>query len=84
MSEMYLRQPGVTYSSCAPFTKNKERIQKLKGTGDSQYIYQLKNYTNQLLENSRKVHLPFVDNIWGADLANMQLISKFKKGICFL
>ena len=26
-----------------------------------------------------KVHLPFIDNIWGADLANMQLISKFNE-----
>ena len=25
---------------CRPFTKNKERIQKFKETGDSQYIYQ--------------------------------------------
>ena len=25
----------------------------------------------------RKVQSPFVDNMWGADLANMQLISKF-------
>ena len=25
---------------CGPFTKNKERIQKFKETGDSQYIYQ--------------------------------------------
>ena len=24
---------------CGPFTKNKERIQKLKKTGDSRYIY---------------------------------------------
>ena len=30
-----------------------------------------------------KVYLPFTDNIWGADLADMQLISKFVKGICF-
>ena len=37
-----------------------------------------------LLENSRKVHLPFIDNIWGADLADMQLISKFNTGIRFL
>ena len=28
----------------------------------------------------RKVHSFFIDNIWGADLANMQLISKFSKG----
>ena len=26
MPEMYLRQPRFTYSACAPFTKNKERI----------------------------------------------------------
>ena len=32
----------------------------------------------------RKVHSPFIDNIWGADLPDMQLVSKFYKGICFL
>ena len=37
---MFLRQSGFTYSACGPFTKNKERIQKFKETGDSQYIYQ--------------------------------------------
>ena len=31
----------------------------------------------------RKVHSPFIDNILGADLADMQLISKFHKGIRF-
>ena len=44
---------------------------------------QLKNYTNQLLQNSRKVQSHFIDNIWGAGLADMQLISKFNKGIRF-
>ena len=39
MPEMYLRQPGFTYSACGPFTKNKERIQKFKETGDPRYIY---------------------------------------------
>ena len=34
--------------------------------------------------NKRKVHSPFIDNIWGADLADMQLISKFNKGFRFL
>ena len=34
--------------------------------------------------NKRKVHSSFTDNIWGADLANMQLISKFNKGIRIL
>ena len=32
----------------------------------------------------RKVHLPFIDNIWGTDLANMQLLSKINKRILFL
>ena len=32
--EMYLRSPGFSYSICGPFTKNKERIQKFKETGD--------------------------------------------------
>ena len=27
-----------------------------------------------------KVHSIFIDNIWGADLADMQIISKFNKG----
>ena len=41
MPKMHLRPPGFTYNVCVPFTKNKERIQKLKKqTGDSQYIYQ--------------------------------------------
>ena len=39
MSEMHLKQPGFTYSACGPFTKNKERIQKFKETGDRSYIY---------------------------------------------
>ena len=32
----------------------------------------------------RKVHSSFKDNIWGADLADMQLISKYSKGIEYL
>ena len=31
-----------------------------------------------------KVQSPFTDNIWGADLADMRLISTFNKGIRFL
>ena len=40
MPEMNLRQSGFRFSACGPFTKNKERIQKLKAPGDSRYIYQ--------------------------------------------
>ena len=39
MPEMHLKQPGFTYSACGSFTKNKERIQKFKETGDTSYIY---------------------------------------------
>ena len=45
MPVMHLKQSasliksGFTYSACGLFTKNKERIQKLKETRDSRYIY---------------------------------------------
>ena len=39
MPEMHLKQPRFTYSACGRFTKNKERIQKFKETGDMSYIY---------------------------------------------
>ena len=38
MPEMHLRQPQFTYSACGPFTKYKQRIKKLKETGDTNYI----------------------------------------------
>ena len=35
MPEMNLTRPEYTYSACGPFTKNKERIQKIKETEGS-------------------------------------------------
>ena len=167
MPEMHLRQPHFTYSACGPFTKHKQRIQKFKETGYTNYIYKnelnkacfaydaahadskdltkgtvadkiLRNrafniakdkkydgyqrglaamvynffdkkskgngakhvnikltpQNQQLAEElhkpiirkfeKRKVHAAFKDNIWGADLADMQLLSKYNKGIRFL
>ena len=169
MPQMHLKQPGFTYGSCGPFTKNKERIQKFKETRDTNYIYKneldkacfqhdmtygdfkdlarrtvsdkllsdkafsiaknpkydryqrglacmLYNFfdkktsgsgvatlanksaaSNKIKQNQQsagELHEPiikkiivnssFKDNIWGADLAEMQLISKFNKGIRFL
>ena len=167
MPEMHLRQPQFTYSVCGPFTKHKQRIQKFKETGDTNYIYKneldkacfvhdaaysdskdlikrtvadkiLKNKSfdiakdpkydwyqrglasmvykffdkksvgsgakhvntkitpqnQQLAEElhkpiirqfkKRKVCSIFKDNIWGADLADMQLLSKYNKRIRFL
>ena len=39
MQEMHLKQPGFTYSPRGLFTNNKERIQKLKKTRYTSYIY---------------------------------------------
>ena len=39
MPEMYLKQPGFTYSACGPFTKKKERIEKFIQTGNTDFIY---------------------------------------------
>ena len=174
MPEMHLRQTQFTYSACGPFTKHKQRIQKFKETGDTNYIYKneldkacfahdaaysdskdlikgtvadkiFKNkafdiakdpkydgyqrrlasmvykffdskvasldkksegsgakhvntkitpQNQQLAEElhepiirkfeKRKVYSTFKDNIWDADLADMQLLSKYNKGIRFL
>ena len=29
MTEIHLRQPGVTYRSCGPFIRSKKRMQKI-------------------------------------------------------
>ena len=172
MPEMHLRQPQFPYSSCGPFTKHKQRIQKFKKTGDTNYIYKneldkaffahdaaysdSKDLTKRTVEDiilrdqafniakgpkydgyqrglasmvykffdkksvsladestegsgvntkfapqnqqlaeelhqaiikkfeKRKVQAAFKDNIWGADLADMQLLSRYNKGIRFL
>ena len=163
MPEMHLRQPQFTYSACGPFTKHRERIQKFKETGDTNYIYKneldkacfahdaaysdskdltKRTVADKILRNrafdiakdpkyggyqrglasmvykffdkrsegsgvvntkltpqqlaeelhkpiikkfeKRKVHAAFKDNIWGADLADMQLLSRYNKGIRFL
>ena len=174
MPEMHLRQPQFTYSACGPFTKHKQRIQKFKETGYTNYIYKnelgkacfardaaysdSKNITKRTIADKvlrdkafniaedtkydgyqrglasmvykffdskvaspdkksegsgakhvntkltpqnqqlaeefhkpiikkferRKVHAAFKDNIWGADLADMQLLSRYNKKIRFL
>ena len=55
----------------------------------------VKNLSNSKLANElhkpiirkfkkRKVYSSFKDNIWGVDLADMQLISKYNKGVRYL
>ena len=167
MPEMHLRQHQVTYSACGPFTKHKQRIQKFKETGDTNYIYKneldkacfahdaaysdSKDLTKRTLADNilrdkafniakdpkydgyqsglasmvykffdkkskgsgakhvntkrrpqnqqlaeefhkpiikkfekRKVQAAYKENIWGGDLADMQLLNKYNKGIRFL
>ena len=69
MPEMHLRQPGFTYSACGPFTKSKKRIQKLKKTGDSRYIY--KNELNKAYFQHDMAYGDF------KDLKKEQLLIKF-------
>ena len=42
------------------------------------------NFINQLLKNLEKLYPSFKDNIWDADLADMQLIRTFNKKLRFL
>ena len=41
LPQIYLGEPGFTYSACGLFTKSKERIQKFMEPGNTNYI--LKN-----------------------------------------
>ena len=39
LPEMHLKQPGFTYSAYCPFTKNKDRIEKVMQTENTNFIY---------------------------------------------
>ena len=36
---MHLRQPGFTYSTRGPFSKNKEGVEKFMKTGNTDFVY---------------------------------------------
>ena len=61
---------------------------KSKGSGiTNESNYQLANELNKLVIKKfkkRKVYSSFKDNIWGVDLADMQSLSKYSKGIKYL
>ena len=63
---------------------------KSKGSGIKNEIKENQQLTNELHKpiirkfKKRKVYSSFKDNIWGFDLADMQLISKYNKGIRYL
>ena len=62
---------------------------KVSGSG-AKLIPQNEQLANKLhkpiirIFEKRKVYSTFEDNIWGVDLADMQLLSKYNKGIRFL
>ena len=56
---------------------------KNENMSDQQLAEELHNPIIRKFEK-RKVHSSFLDNIWGANLADMQLLSKCNKGIRFL
>ena len=37
--ELHLKQKGFTYSTCRPFTKNREKIQKFREISSLKYLY---------------------------------------------
>ena len=59
---MHLRQPGFTYSLGEPLTKNKEKVQKIKETGDLKYIYQ--NELDNACFQHDIVYVDFKDLLW--------------------
>ena len=62
---------------------------KTSGSGANNKIKQNQQLANELhkpiIKNykKRRVYSSFKDNIWGADLADMRLISKYNKGFKF-
>ena len=63
---------------------------KSKGNGIKNEIKQKQQLANELHKpiigkfKKIKVYSSFKDNIWGVELADMQLISKYNKGISYL
>ena len=63
---------------------------KSKGSGMKNEIKENQQLANKLHKpnirkfKKRKVYSSFKDNIWGVDLADMQLKSKYNKGIRYL
>ena len=64
---------------------------KSKGSGIKNEIKENQQLANELhkpiirkIKKRKKVYSYFKDNIWGCDLADMELISKYNKGIKYL
>ena len=60
--------------------------QKTSGSGIKNENMSNQHLAEELHKAIRKIKVqsPFIHNIWGADLTDMQLLSKFDEGIRFL
>ena len=56
MPEMHLKQPGFTYSTCGPFAKNKEIIEKFVLTENTNFTYK-----NELDKACFQHYMAYVD-----------------------
>ena len=79
MPEMHLKQPGFTYSVCGPYTKNKERTQKFKETGDTKCIYR-----NELDEACFQHDMVYGDFEDLARRAADPKYSEYQRGLAFV
>ena len=70
------------------FDKKSASLNKFSGSGIvNKSNYQLANELHKPIIRKlkkRKVYSSFRDNIWGVDLADMQSLSKYNKGIKYL
>ena len=67
-------------------TETSSPDRKTVGSGINENIKRANELRKPIIRkfNKRKVYSSFKDNIWGAHLADMQLLSKFNKGIKYL
>ena len=61
---------------------NTDLLQWSKNTSNKELVKVLHKSVIRNFQK-RKVHSSYIENIWGADLADMQLVSRFNKVIPF-
>ena len=77
------------YQTGLPSMVYKLLIKKTSGSGIKNENVSKKELVKELHKsiitkfNWRKLHSPFIDDIWGSDLSDIQLVSKFTKGFRF-
>ena len=66
------------------FFYKKSKGSGIKSMPNQQLVNEIHKPIIKKLKNGRRVYFSFKDNIWSVDLADMQLISKYNKGIRYL